>query len=328
MKAAVLGATGCVGRHICTAFSREGHEVLGIARHQPPPTTAGATAHEADHRTRHGQGAHEQEGHGRRHDFVSLDVAAVDPAELARLLTLHRVDTVINATGGWLSTDAANEYHHVRLVENLLAATALMAPRPRLVQIGSIHEYGPVPPGRSIDETIPPRPETSYARTKLAGSEAILRATRAGTAEGVVLRAVNVCGPHVTRASFLGATVGKLRAARPGHRIPLTIADAKRDFVDVRDLARAVVKAAQAPVVGQVINIGRGEAVALRDMVSLLCAIAGFPSDAISEQGNQVESRGAGWTQADIKRAERLLGWRPQIDLSDSLRDMWTAAEQ
>lgn len=49
--------------------------------------------------------------------------------------------------------------------------------------------------------------------TKHAGSEAVLAATRAGDADRVVLRAVNVCGPHTTEASFLGAVMARLSDA-------------------------------------------------------------------------------------------------------------------
>ena len=39
-----------------------------------------------------------------------------------------------------------------------------------------------------------------------------------------------------------------------------------------------------------------------------------------------MESKGGGWTKADIGHAKRVLGWRPVIGLRESLRDMWEAA--
>lgn len=295
---AVLGVTGCVGRQVRDAFQDAGYDVLGVARHPAP--------------------------HAACYPFTPLDLSAVDPAELAALLDSQRVDVIINATGGWVLPDEAMELAHVRLVERLVAAIRLMSRRPRLVHVGSIHEYGPVPFGVSIDETVPPNPTTSYARTKLAGSQTVLDATRAGVVDGVVLRVVNVCGPHTTEASFLGAFAAKLRATTPADGLVLNIADARRDYIDVRDLADAVVKAAEAPVVGEVLNIGRGEAVQMRDLVLMLCAAAGFPPEALTRQDGQVQSKGGGWTQADIGLARRLLGWFPRIGLQDSMRSMWT----
>ncbi|GAA2898701.1 NAD(P)-dependent oxidoreductase [Streptosporangium fragile] len=298
--AVVLGATGFVGGAVCEAFSAAGYDVVAVARNRTPRVSA--------------------------HPFLPLDVAAAPPGEIARTLERWRAGVVVNATGGWLATDEANRHHHVTLVENLLAGLTLVGSPPRVVQVGSIHEYGPVPRGEPIHEGIPPRPLTAYARTKLAGSEAVLRAARLGRVDGVVLRAVNVCGPHITPASFLGSVLARLRALPPSRRLELRIGDDLRDFLDVRDLADAVVRAAKAPVSGRVVNVGRGVAVAIREMVSLLVAAAGFPPGVLEERGEPGESRGDGWTMADIRLAGELLGWAPRIGLDESVRDMWETA--
>lgn len=299
-RVVVLGATGCVGGAACTAFLDAGHQVLAVAR-TPAPRVASLP-------------------------FVPLDVAAALPEEIAGMFEAESVDVVVNATGGWLSSDEANEHRHVQLVDNLLAATALMPDQPRLVQIGSIHEYGPVPEGEPIGESVPPHPVTTYARTKLAGSTAVLEATRAGRANGVVLRSVNVCGPHVPEASFLGTVVRRLCETPPGRRLELNVAPTRRDFIDVRDLAAAIVLAATAPVAGLAINIGRGEAVPIGEILALLLDAAGLPGETLRDRGGRVESRGAGWTLADIRLAGQLLGWEPRIGLRRSVQGMWAAA--
>ncbi|GAA4098015.1 NAD(P)-dependent oxidoreductase [Streptomyces hundungensis] len=296
-RIAVLGATGCVGRCVSAALAREGHQVLAVARRGGPAV--------ADH------------------DFVGLDVAAVPPSDLARLFTRHRVSAVVNVTGGWGTTEEEMRYAHITLVDRLLRAVTQMEARPRLVHVGSIHEYGPVPEPRSIGEGLEPRPTTMYASTKLAGSELVLDATRGGRVDGLVLRAVNVCGPRTTRASFLGAVVDTLRAADPGEPVTLRVADARRDFIDVRDLAEAVVLAVTSSATGQVVNIGRGEASAMRELVDLLVAASGLPSGAVRIEDGPIASKGGGWTLADIRLAGELLGWKPRIPLSEAMRATW-----
>ncbi|MFH0520349.1 NAD-dependent epimerase/dehydratase family protein [Streptomyces sp. M41] len=297
---AVLGVTGGIGRQVSAVFSRAGHKVLGVARQHAP--------------------------HAAGHPFVALDLAAADPPEIAGLLAAWHVDVVVNATGGWAVTEEGMHRAHVRLVDRLLAAVATLPDRPRVVHIGSIHEYGFVPPGTSIDETWPPQPSTPYARTKLAGSQAVLEAARAGDVDGVVLRAVNVCGPYPSEASFLGTLLRRLRGLSEGERLELMIADAARDYIDVRDVASAVLRAAEAADRGAVFNIGRGRAPTMRELVTDLVEVAGFPPGTIEETGGSVESKGGGWTEADIRLAQEVLGWRPEIGLRDSLRDMWEAA--
>ncbi|MBB4944038.1 nucleoside-diphosphate-sugar epimerase [Streptosporangium album] len=293
-RVAVLGATGCVGRQVCAALTRDGHDVLAIARNHAP--------------------------HVSSHPFLSMDVAATAEQKIAEVFDAHGVDAIVNATGGWAREEAEMAYAHVHLVERLVEAAGSMARRPRLVHIGTIHEYGPVPAGVLIDESVDPRPVTPYARTKLAGSQAVLAA---GDVDGVVLRAVNVCGPHTTEASFLGMVAAKLRDTTAAEGLELSIADAQRDYIDVRDLADAVVKAIGAPARGRVVNIGRGVATGMRELVALLVAAAGLPPDVLRERDGQVESKGGDWTRADITLARELLAWQPGIGLAESIQDMW-----
>ncbi|MCW8217173.1 NAD-dependent epimerase/dehydratase family protein [Streptomyces griseolus] len=299
---AVFGATGCVGRAVTAALVRARRPVVGVARHGP--------SHPGGDR------------------FLALDAAAVDPGELSGLLRAAGVDTVVNATGGWVTGEAENKRVHLHLVENLLAALARTPGRTRLVQIGSVHEYGPLPAGTAASETYGPRPETAYARSKLAGADAVLRATREGLVDGVVLRAVNLCGPEAADVGFLGAVVRQLRDATPERPAELTVAQAHRDYLDVRDLAEAVLAATTAPVTGQVINVGRGEAVPVAHLVDLLVAAAGRPPGAVRLRAAPVDSRGGDWTRVDVGRAIRSLGWRPTVELPESIKDMWDASRE
>lgn len=298
---AVLGATGSIGSQVVSAFETAGHRVLAVARRRPPSAAGRA--------------------------FAELDLSAAPSAQIAELLTAAGARLVVNAAGGcWLPSPQEIRTTHVDLVERLLHAAALMPAPPRFVQIGSIHEYGPVPHGTVIDESYEPRPRTPYARAKLAGSAAVLRATRAGQVQGIVLRAVNVFGPGAGDGSFLGSVVRRLRALPAGDRLRLEVGADRRDFVDVRDLAGAVVRAAQSSLTGRTVNIGRGEALGMHRLLALLVAEAGRDPDVLDLVGGPVRSNGGDWTQADVRLAERLLGWVPTTPVRQSLRDMWEAA--
>lgn len=299
-KVAVLGATGSVGRQVCLAFAERRWEVLGVARRWAP--------HVADYR------------------FVAMDLAATDPRRIADLLGDGPVDVVVNAAGGWGDTEEEMAYSHVRLIDRLLEAVAMLPQRPRLVHIGSVHEYGPVPHGTVLHEEVPPHPVTPYARTKLAVSQAVLRARGVNA---VVLRAANMSGPYPPQESFLASLVGRLHAARAADQVlKLNIADARRDFIDVRDVAVAIVRASEAQVDGRVVNVGRGEAVSIGDLVEWLIEAAEFPRRMIAYRRQRVESKGGDWTQLDIGLARRLLSWEPRISLRDSVHAMWQVSDR
>ncbi|MEU5884524.1 NAD-dependent epimerase/dehydratase [Spirillospora sp. NPDC047279] len=301
-RVAVLGASGSVGRHVCPALARRGHEVLAIARHPAPQI--------ADY------------------PFLAFDLGEGAPEKLGRIIDAERIDAVVNVAGrsGDSEAELARSYH--RLVERLVTALEPVPSRPRFVHLGSVHEYGPVPAGTLIGESLPERPANAYARAKLAGSRAVLAATRRGALNGVVLRTVNTLGPYPPRETFPAALLGLLRtAAVTREPVELDVAAAERDFVDVRDLAEALVSAVTAPVEGEVVNIGRGEAVGIADLVAICFAAAGLPLDLMRLKEAPVRSQGGDWTCADIRAARRLLGWRPVIGLRDSARAMWEATD-
>ncbi|MFE9580421.1 NAD-dependent epimerase/dehydratase family protein [Nocardia sp. NPDC006044] len=299
--AVVLGGTGWVGRHLCTALAERGTRVVAVARSR---------------------------GAGLRCDrFAALDLATAPAATTAELLRAEAADLVINATDaanatdGWDRTEPELVRANVSLVEQVLHAVRAQRRPVRVVHIGTMHEYSPVAFGTPVGETMPCEPESAYARTKLAGSQAVLNAARSGAVDGIVLRAVNVCGPHPSPASLPGKLVALLAAGT----VRLPIAAAHRDWLDVRDLARAAVGAARRPGVTGVVNIGSGRAVPMREFVETFVQEAGYPLSVVEDTSTEVQSYGGSWLQADIRKAGDVLDWKPRWSLRDSLRDMWAA---
>ncbi|MGC5010640.1 NAD-dependent epimerase/dehydratase family protein [Streptosporangium sp. DT93] len=298
--AVILGGDGFIGRHITTAMAREGYSVLVVAR-------APAAGH------------HRVPGHRR----VSADLATTPPARLASLLSTVRPAVVVNAIGGvWGVTEREMESANHAVTTRLVAALSLLNPSPRLVQLGSVLEYGPVEVGVPVGTDVPTRPVTAYGRTKLAATRAVVESS----VDAMVLRLSNVIGPGVPTVSLLGQVATELAEARNRGRVAaveLAPLRARRDFVDVRDVAEAVVLAAGAEASG-VVNIGRGEAVGVRTLVDLLISVSGVPVRIVERPDAGATPRGElDWFQADLAGATGLLGWKPRRTLPETVRAFW-----
>ncbi|MFD4340629.1 NAD-dependent epimerase/dehydratase family protein [Streptomyces anulatus] len=312
MNVVVLGGTGFLGRHVCRTLADAGAQVLQVsrtARSGPAPAPAG------------------------RITPVDHDLAGGGRPELARLLA--DADIVINTYGmAWSGTPEQMSEANSRWVGDLVDVMTELPRRPRLVQIGTVHEYGAIPVGTAATEDRTARPVTAYGRSKLLGTRRVLRAAADGL-DATVLRITNACGPGTPRASLLGSVAHHLVDAAERHadgEPPETLRfpslRAGRNFIDVRDAAEAALAASRAPrgvVTGRVVNIGGGRAAPVREAVARLVALSGVPIAVTEDEPDAapVASK-AEWQQVDISLAERLLGWRPRRDLDTSLHDQLT----
>ncbi|MDC0772606.1 NAD-dependent epimerase/dehydratase family protein [Streptomyces sp. HD] len=305
----VAGGTGFVGRHVCRAFAAAGWQVTALARSRPRRRVAAG-------------------------DLRLLDIGAAPTAAITELLASVGPHVVVNAAGAvWSTTEEQMVRANADLVGKLTTAMSALPWRGRLVQLGSVHEYGPVAEGHLIVETTPERPVSVYGRTKLAGARHVLDAAARGQLDALVLRIANVSGPGTPRGSLLGMVAAHL--ARPaglggtggdGGELRLSPLLSTRDFVDVRDVAAAAVAAAGSGVSGRVVNIGSGRAVQVRTLVRRLIELSGREVRLAEDAPPPRRGDSAEWQQLDISAARTLLGWQPARDLEQSLHDLLAAA--
>lgn len=302
MSYAVLGGSGFIGRNLCATLLERGHPVLVVAR-RPGMAPQGVR-------------------------WVTTDLSTADPTEFAAVLRDADIDVVVNAAGGmWGLSDEQMVDANVTLMRQIIEAVAQVPRRPRLINIGTVHECGVVPIGVSMAEDCPTDPVMEYGWLKLQCTELVSAAVRDGRVDGLTLRVGNVIGPGQPGHSLLGVVAGKLaQARRDGVTADLTFGPLRslRDFIGLDDVIRAVVAAAELPKVEEtVINVGSGVAVSAREMVDLLIEVSAVPATLTEAPAAQPETS---WQQMDIDRAARVLDWRPARDLGGEMRRLWLAA--
>jgi UDP-glucose 4-epimerase len=191
----------------------------------------------------------------------------------------------------------------------------------RVVFAGTCAAYGD-DPALPKTEDMAPRPLSPYAIQKLAGEHYCQRFTALYGLETVVLRYFNVFGPRQDASSSYAGVIPLFVSALVRGRAPRIFGDGlqTRDFVHVRDVVQANRMAALAKAAaGEVLNVGRGEAVTVRALYEAIARELGAegirPAYAAERPGDIRHSL------ADASRARRVLGWSAAIPLADGLRD-------
>ncbi|WP_199510912.1 NAD-dependent epimerase/dehydratase family protein [Nucisporomicrobium flavum] len=299
-SAVVLGGSGFIGRRVCRAMAADGWDVLAVSRR--PGVQPGIRS-------------------------ATVDATTED---LGPLLRHVQPAVVVNAAGGAFgATDQQMWQRNVVLVENLVAALAELPRRARLVQLGTVHEYGVGAPGKPLSADTPARPTATYGQTKLLSTQLVTEAHQAGAVDAIVLRIVNLLGAGAPPSSLFGRVIAdlvRLRDEQPPSTLNLSALDAERDHIAVEDLADAVLRAAVRPVGGAVIPIGSGTAYRVRELVHDLVAISGVPVTVVEAEQAAGLGVGASVIKVDATVASALLGWRAVTPPRNSLREMWHAA--
>jgi NDP-hexose 4-ketoreductase len=298
----VLGAGGFLGRHVSLRLSE-----LGI-----------------DHVRVGHRDTGELDG--------TIDLVSSTQHDVDQVIARAAPTAVINCAGATRGSTAELIQGNVVAVHALLMSLAWSAPTARIVQLGSSAEYGGAPSNTRMAESFPANPSSAYGLTKLAATELVIRSRRQGT-DGVVLRIFNVSGPGSPGSTMLGRLIDELSAAPHEPTVTLDSLEGWRDYVDVRDVADAVCRAATiGGPLPPVINVASGQAVQTREWVNDLIAVS-RPNVTIIERANphgthKASAGAVAWQCADNSLARDRLHWSPRVDLKTSLSDTWTAHQQ
>ncbi|GIJ43853.1 UDP-glucose 4-epimerase [Virgisporangium aliadipatigenens] len=302
MRVLLTGAAGFIGTHVASALRESGHDVVALdgwhpAAHRgaPPSIVEGVPLLHADVRDRaaveralHGVDAvvHQAAMVGLGADVQDLPdyVGCNDlgTAVLLAAMAAHGVRRLVLASSMVIYGEGAYRCAaHGPVVpaarrENDLRAGRFDPPCP--------HCDAPLTPER-VDEDAPVRPRSVYAATK-AAQEHLAGAWADATGGSVAaLRYHNVYGPGMPRDTPYSGVAAIFRSALERGQPPTVFEDGgqRRDFVHVRDVARANVAALEAAPPGfRAYNIASGRPCTIGDVAASLARACGGPAPVVT----------------------------------------------
>ncbi|WP_333773250.1 UDP-glucose 4-epimerase GalE [Streptomyces sp. IBSBF 3136] len=264
--------------------------------------------------------------------------STLDGDLLTRVVAEHGVTGVVHLAARKQVAESVAEptrYYRENVggLATLLDAVAAAGVR-RLVFSSSAAVYGDPEVGLITEDT-PCAPVNPYGETKLAG-EWLVRA--AGAAHGistVCLRYFNVAGAAAPELADTGVfnivpmvfdRLTRDEAPRIfGDDYPTPDGTCVRDYIHVADLAEAHLEAARRLDAGEVagdltLNIGRGEGVSVRELITVIGEVTGDRRPPLVEGRRPGDAPRA---VASAERAAEALGWRARRGVREMVASAW-----
>ncbi len=293
MKILVTGSSGTIGTRLCEKLMAAGHEVFG-ADWKPNKWSVEVASRTVQVDLRDARATLDRLPRGM--DLV-IHLAAnarvydlvVNPAE-----AFDNMATVFNAL----------EYARQTGVKKFMFASSREV-------YGNIEGLKHAEDEARIDEC-----ESPYAASKIAGEALCKSYDRCYGVRSVVFRFSNVYGMYDDSNRFVPIIIRQARANGP---ITLYDQDKTLDFTYIDDCVAGIMLAAEKfdACAGETINLAYGQGATLRQVCDEILRLTGSKSELSLQPTRKGEVR---TYVADLTKAERLLGYRPQVDIKEGVR--------
>lgn len=296
----VLGGGGFIGRNLCRALQREGHDIVVYGRCASPSET--------DDRTRVTWIAG---------DFSDHDRVAAVAADCSLIYHLIGSTSPVQS-----NADPIGDLN-ATVVDTLTFLQRLRLPsEKRLVFVSSGGTVYGVPRSLPVGEDHPTDPISAYGINKLTVEKYLHLNRHLHGLDHRVLRLANPFGEHQVSRRQQGVVAAFMRAALRGE--PLVIwgdGNTVRDYIHIDDVVDALLRAGRVEGIGErVINVGSGVGRSVREIADAVEAIAGHP---LPREFRPARASDVPAVVLDITRAAAVLGWRPRVPWEEALRRSW-----
>ena len=303
----VTGAAGFIGSHLVEALLNQGKHVIGIDQfndYYDPALKRKNVSHFENHPA---------------FKLIEGDIQFLDwTALLVDVEVVYHQAAQAGVRASWGKGFRSYTERNINATQVLLEAAKEAKQLKRLVFASTSSVYGDAET-LPTDESICPQPVSPYGITKLAAERLCWLYYKNFGVPVTALRYFTVYGPR-QRPDM--AFHKFFKSVLLEQAIPI-YGDGQqtRDFTFISDAIAANLAAATVPeAVGGVFNIGGGSRVVLAEVIDTMEKVVGRP---ISRKHIETAMGDARHTAADVSKAQRILGYQPQVSLVDGLTQEW-----
>jgi GDP-4-dehydro-6-deoxy-D-mannose reductase len=298
----ITGASGFAGRHLAGhLIASTNWDITGLQSHAAAPLN-GARMLSCDLLDA---------------DLTKRVIAHHEPEIIFHLAAQAYVPKAVANPAGTLTTNVIGQV-------NLLEACRAARLDPIIVIVSSADIYGDVPAEATpIRETQSFRPRNPYAVSKAAQDLLGLQYALSYGMRIVRVRPFNHIGPGQNDrfvVSSLARQIAKIEARRADPVLLVGNLEARRDFLDVRDVVRAYALVAQADFAGDVFNVASGVARPIQSVLDQLLRLTDVQVD-VHEDPARLRPSDIPVLVGNATKLREATGWQPTVAFEQSLAD-------
>jgi len=212
------------------------------------------------------------------------------------------------------------EVVQVNTIGTLNILTAARETKPRRVVLTSTSEVYGTARYVPIDEEHPLQAQSPYAASKIAADKLGEAFHRSYSLPVSILRPFNTFGPRQSLRAVIPTIIAQVLGGGP---ISLGTTSPTRDFTFVKDTIRGFLRCAEVEEsVGEVINVGTGREISIRDLATTINSLMDRDVQIITD--DQRIRPGTSEVQrlcCNNDKAGRLLGWSARYSLGEGLQE-------
>lgn len=193
----------------------------------------------------------------------------------------------------------------------------------KVLIIGSSDEYGVIKPEECpISEKHLLNPTSPYAISKMAQEEIAKLYVNSYKMNLIMVRAFNHIGPKQSKNFVVSDFASKIAEIEKGAEPVIRVGnlEAYRDFTDVRDIVRGYTTLLKNGKIGEVYNIGSGNAYKIRDILDILLSLSKAEIK-VEIDPDKLRPSDVPIIKCDNSKIEAHVNWVPQYDIKQTLKD-------
>lgn len=295
-KILVTGGTGFIGSHLSEALVKNGYSVRVFDRYNP----------------NYNLGNLENSKYKSKIDFVFGDIRDYDSVVKAvkncdiifHLAALIGIPYSYHSPSAYIKTNIEGTYNILEAAKNL---------KTKKIFITSTSEVYGSAKYLPIDEEHPLQPQSPYSASKISADALSIAYFNSFDLPVNILRPFNTYGPRQSQRAIIPSLIKQILKIEKKGKIFVGNVHPRREFNFVEDVCAAFLNAMKLKKYGQIINIGNGYDISIKQLINIISMIMNKKVEIkISKKRKRPQKSEVKRLSSSTRKTKKLLNWKPK----------------